>query len=154
MPSPKEVAAWIFQAVPGDYNLRQALADLDEDVWVARQRRKDMAPGQRVYIWLARPGGGVVAVGQIASIVESAPAPGWQLPYRQPSVRVAASQPEPRVRVRYSAKFLHAPLSRSFLASDPILARQPPIGPVYVGTNFAVGSDAEERLQAIMRGRP
>jgi hypothetical protein len=154
MPSPKDVAAWIFQAVPEDYSPRQALADLDEDVCVARQRRRDMAPVQRVYIRLARPGGGAVAAGQIASIVESAPAPGWQLPNWQPSVRVAASQPEPRVRVRSSAKFLHAPLPRSFLASDPILARQPPIGPVYVGTNFAVGSDAEERLQAIMRGRP
>jgi hypothetical protein len=141
------VAAWIFQAVPEEYDLKRALADLSDDVWLARQRHDAMAPGQMVYFWLARKGGGIVAVGEVTSHAEIIPAPSWQLPYWQPSARHAAAHAERRVRVTYRKRFPYTPLGRDLLSCDPILARQRPIGPVYVGTNFAVGSDAAKRLQ-------
>jgi len=150
MPRTKGVAAWIFQATPDKYDLKLALSKLDEDLWLARQRADDMAPGQRVYLWLTGADGGLVAAGKIVGPVETLPAPEWQLPYWRPSARLAASQPERRVRVRYEAMFPHAPLTRFLLARDPVLARQRPIGPTHVGTNFAVSADADDRLLSLM----
>jgi hypothetical protein len=143
----------MFQAVPEQYDLRRALADLGEDVWLARQRAHDMAPGQEVFFWLARKGGGLVAVGRLISPVEEQAAPAWQLPYWMPAARAAAATVEPRIRVRYTSKFPGRPLSRDLLRMDPALGSQQPIGPVYVGTNFAVTEAARLALLARIAGR-
>jgi hypothetical protein len=143
-------AAWIFQAVPEQYDLRRALASLDDDLWLASQRAKDMAPDQKVFFWLARKGGGIVATGRIESHAEDEPAPTWQLPYWMPAARVDAAVIKPRVRVRYLKKFPARPLSRDLLKMHAALVAQQPIGPVYVGTNFAVSETALPVLEELV----
>ena len=112
-----------------------------------------MAPGQRVFFWLARKGGGLVAAGEILSATEEQAAPEWQLPYWMPVTRPDAGRIESRVRVRYALKFGAHPLTRDFLKLDPILATQQLIGPVYVGTNFAMSADAVRALEARLGSR-
>jgi hypothetical protein len=144
-------AAWIFQAVPEQYDLRRALAALDEDIWLAQRRASDMQPGQAVFFWLARKGGGLIAAGEILSRAEDQAAPAWQMPFWMPAARIAAGIVKPRVRVKYTAKFVTRPLPRELLKLDPVLATQQPIGPVYVGTNFAVSAPAFHTLSARMK---
>jgi hypothetical protein len=146
-------AGWIFQAVPEQYDLRTALGKLDEDVWLARQRASDMAAGQKVFFWLARKGGGLIAVGELLTAAEDRSAPSWQLPFWKPAARPAAEVIEPRVRVKYTARFPSLPFSRDFLKLDPVLAKQQPIGPVYVGTNFALSAASLAALEARLAGR-
>ncbi|WP_439596781.1 hypothetical protein [Falsiroseomonas sp.] len=139
--------------MPEQYDLRKALADLEEDVWLARQRADDIAPGQKVFFWLARKGGGLIATGQVLSLAEDQPAPSWQLPYWTAAAMPAAGLVEPRVRVRYQSKFATSPLTRDFLKLDPVLAKQRPIGPVHVGTNFGLSASALSAIEARLAGR-
>ena len=145
-------AAWIFQAVPEQYDLRRALVALDEDIWLAQRRSSDMQPGQAVFFWLAGKGGGLIAAGEILSRAEDQAAPAWQIPYWMPAARIAAGIVKPRVRVKYTAKFVTRPFSRDILKRDPVLAAQQPIGPVYVGTNFALSAPAFIALGAKLKG--
>jgi len=110
-----------------------------------------MLVGQPVFFWLARKGGGMLAAGHLLSTPEVQAAPSWQLPFWTPLLRAGASDEVRRVRVRYMKKFAHAPLTRDFLKLNSALAKQQPIGPVYVGTNFAMSQAAVHALAAYLR---
>ena len=139
--------SWIFQAVSKMYDLPKALADLWEDYWLVTNGANRMCVAQHVFFWFAGPSGGLMADGVITAAPAKMPAPDWQMPYWVGGSREAARIPCYRVRVAYKQKYLTRRLRRPELASNRVLARQRPIGPPYVGTNFmlAPGSEAELR---------
>ncbi len=59
--------AWIFQANPKVYSLRQALENLQELGWVVRQHENDIGVDDKVYLWEGGASAGIVAVGRVLS---------------------------------------------------------------------------------------
>jgi 5-methylcytosine-specific restriction protein B len=62
-----EASTWIFQGNPKYFDVRGALAELDELTWSVNQAWNQVKAGDRVYIWESGPEGGVLARGVIAT---------------------------------------------------------------------------------------
>jgi len=143
-------AGWIFQAVPKTYDLAHALRDKASDLWIAKQRWRDMAPGQAVYFWLGAPVGGIVAVGQITGSIVEEPAPPEQSDYWRENAGRRKIDPLRRISVRYDRKFPLTPIRRADLNAFPELAKQSPIGGFFAATNFALSDAAAYRLATLV----
>ena len=62
---------WLFQSNPARYDLRGALALLDEFVWDVRQQASAMHTGDRVFLWESGSEGGLWA--EVAIVADPAP---------------------------------------------------------------------------------
>ncbi len=60
---PTATSAWIFQGNPVWYDISRAVTEQDLLVWGVKQCSRQIARGDRVYIWASGPEGGVIARG-------------------------------------------------------------------------------------------
>jgi 5-methylcytosine-specific restriction protein B len=56
---------WIFQGNPKYYDIMGAIKDLDKITWSVKQYHNQIKKGDRAYIWVSGPKGGIVASGVI-----------------------------------------------------------------------------------------
>ncbi|HHV71866.1 MAG TPA: EVE domain-containing protein, partial [Clostridia bacterium] len=63
----KGTFGWIFQGNPKYYDVIGAVKELDVITWSVRQYQKQIKKGDRAYIWISGPEGGIVASGIIIS---------------------------------------------------------------------------------------
>jgi len=61
----RESVGWIFQGNPKYYDVIRAVTDLDLVTWSTKQYKNQIKVGDRAYIWMSGPEGGVVASGMI-----------------------------------------------------------------------------------------
>jgi 5-methylcytosine-specific restriction protein B len=61
----KNKLGWIFQGNPKYYDVMGAIKDLDKITWSVKQYQNQIKKGDRAYIWVAGPEGGIVASGVI-----------------------------------------------------------------------------------------
>ncbi len=54
---------WIFQANPRYYNIISAVNSLDTIEWTVKQSKKLIKSGDKIYIWMSGPEGGIIATG-------------------------------------------------------------------------------------------
>lgn len=132
---------WIFQANPALYRITDSLNIEAEEYWNLRQHAHDVAPGDRVLIWLSGKQAGIYAIGTVTSAaIDRSDSPTGQAYWND---KAAGRRVIARVTVRYDRVLLDHPLYKDFLECDPELwnltiLRQPR------GTNFSV-TDAEWR---------
>jgi hypothetical protein len=146
-------AAWLFQAHPQRFDLRQHFATIDDALdgsWSLTRYRDHVRPGDHVIVWQSGDQAGVYALGKITGE-----------PYHQTYIdqdRPAWVQADSdghaeewRVPIRYT-QILTPPLLKQQLVDDPILStlqvlRAP------TGTNFRVTPEEWEALQQLIAAR-
>lgn len=62
---PNSLRWWIFQGNPKYYNVIGAVADLNTLTWAVNQYGKQIKKGDKAYIWVSGPKGGIIASGTI-----------------------------------------------------------------------------------------
>jgi 5-methylcytosine-specific restriction protein B len=62
---PKNKPGWIFQGNPKYYDVIGAIKDLNVITWSVKQYQNQIKKGDRAYIWVSGPEGGIVASGVI-----------------------------------------------------------------------------------------
>jgi hypothetical protein len=118
VPVPRPSRAWVFQANPQIYDLREALKHLTKLHWSVRQYQDEIRSGDRVYLWISGSDGGVVATGRILTDPQNVDeTPEERRFYSNPDQVVR----EPRVLLRVTRQ-LTKPISRSVRAHHPILS--------------------------------
>ena len=132
---------WIFQANPKKYRILESLRAEAEESWNVRQHGQEVAPGDRVLIWLSGEQAGIYALGTVTTApILTADSPTGQAYWND---KAEGKRVRPRVWVRYDRVLVDRPLLKEFIACDSDLwnlaiLRQPR------GTNFPV-TDAEWR---------
>lgn len=102
--------AWLFQSNPALYDLRGALCSLKEQVWSVSRYAREIAAGDRVYLWEAGRQGGIAGIAEIQEPARLQPEPPEQFPF----ARVAGAFAGDRVRARL----------RILSVIEPLIARQ------------------------------
>jgi hypothetical protein len=139
--------SWIFQANPQIYDLAEALKRIKVFRWSVRQFGKEIRAGDRVFLWISGPSGGLVAKG----ITTSNPGPleereEERLFYTDPTSTAAELRVELQIQDVFSP-----PIPRASILGHPILSsislvRAPQ------GTNFSISEVEADALEAL--GRP
>lgn len=109
---------WMFHAAPDIYDLRGAVAALDEIAWRVKQHRADIHVGDTVFLWEASSTGGIVARARV--VTEPGPEP--QDPAEEPFFKRPFERddvPCVRLRIEERPKSL---LSAEDLRAEPALA--------------------------------
>ena len=60
---------WLFQSNPKYYDLMGAMKVMTESAWAVTRFGKEMAPGDRVFLWESGPKGGVRGLATITGPV-------------------------------------------------------------------------------------
>jgi predicted RNA-binding protein with PUA-like domain len=143
--TPRGRRAWVFQASPARYQIEESLQAEREEFWNLRQHAKQIAVGDRVFIWMSGEAAGIYAIGTVTTPPEVRPDSSAGLDYwlaKQEGLRLL-----PRVVVRYERVLLDRPLRKVFLEADPALWNMNIIRSPR-GTNFAVRTDEWRALAA------
>jgi 5-methylcytosine-specific restriction enzyme B len=144
LPPERAARVWIFQANPKRYRILDSLRTETEELWNIRQHVEEIAPGDRVLIWLCGDDAGIYALGTVTTAAVIRPdTPEGQAYWND---KPAGKRPIARAKVRYDRKLLERPVLKAFLVNDPDLwnlsvMRQPR------GTNFPVRENEWGSLQ-------
>lgn len=143
--SPEEQRrTWIFQANPNKYHIFESLRNETEELWNLNQHAREVAPGDRVLIWISGEKAGIYAVGTVITApILMADTPSGQ---RYWIDKASGKWVKARVRVRYDQVLLEHPLLKDIIACDPDLwdltiLRRPR------GTNFPVTANEWQAIQ-------
>lgn len=110
---PTATGAWIFQGNPAWYDISRAVTEQDLLVWGVKQCSRQIARGDRVYIWASGPEGGVIARG----VTLDDPSPRLLLA-DQYTLDSSRSQTGVGVEIRITDRCADRPFSRSMMLAD------------------------------------
>ena len=110
---PTATSAWIFQGNPVWYDISRAVTEQDLLVWGVKQCSRQIARGDRVYIWASGPEGGVIARG----VTLDDPSPRLLLA-DQYTLDSSRSQTGVGVEIRITDRCADRPFSRSMMLAD------------------------------------
>lgn len=115
---PSEAAdIWLFQANPDIFDIDRALSEEPEIAWVVRQHAKEVAKGDRVYLWRSGADSGVVATATVMTDPTVMPGDADSPYVLKPE---ALTKAEMRVNLRID-KVLSTPIKRAELLEHPVL---------------------------------
>jgi hypothetical protein len=119
-------------------------------VWSASRYAKEIATGDRVYLWEAGPGGGIIGLAEIIEPVQMQPEPPEQLPFARVAQAFAGDRPRTRLKILRVVEPL--------IAKDTILAH-PELKSLGVvrcprGTNFRLSLEEARALDGLMDPAP
>jgi len=137
---------WIFQANPAMFNLRAAVATLDEMSWLVQQHGDDIRTGDKVYLWESGAEAGVVGTADIVSPPELRALPESDARHVMSSEKLGGIQP--RVILKIDRR-LSRPILRRDLLDMPGL-RALSILRAPQGTNFPVSPPEAEIIDDLM----
>jgi hypothetical protein len=136
---------WIFQAKPGEWDLRGQLAEQPRAQWKVATFAKDMQVGDTVYLWESGKDAALLA----KCTLTSKPAVQPLRPELRPYVRHPKYLEDIRRAGLVVDQVFDPPLARDVLLEEPLLAKLAPIGgppAARQGTNFSVPPPAAEVL--------
>ena len=143
---PGAAAAWIFQSRSELWNLRSAVRTLEEMVWIVRQFKDKISPGDSVYLWVSGPRGGILGVAEVVEMPRIQPEPAAQLRFFRDTEKFTGDELRVKLRLR---KRIDPLIPRSYLLSRPELANLS-ILRCPRGTNFRVSRQEAESLEALV----
>jgi hypothetical protein len=127
---------WLFQCNPKLFDLAASIeSGVAQDDWAMNQRRKDVSPGDRVFLWQTGPDAQLLAIAHVIS------------PVYEKESRFGRY----RVDIQFNAKLM-SPLKRSEILDNDILSKFVPFRGA-MGTNFIVPDDVTSELERILMGR-
>ncbi len=143
-----EPSRWIFQGNAKYYDVVGAVEALDTITWAVNQSPKQIKKGDRAYIWLSGPDGGIVASGTIMCNPEM----------REPDMNDPYNVGEPMktisflaVDIRIDRKLTKEIVQRKVLLADERTKKLEIL--TYPGaTNFRVSKSEEEVIESIIDG--
>jgi MoxR-like ATPase len=144
----KAAKAWVFQANPKIFRIKEALQHLSDFRWNIRQYRDVIKAGDRAFIWMTGPEGGCLARAVIRSdpaVMEEAPE---ELKY---DTGVDKATSELRVELEITDR-IDPPISRQELLDDPILKNTLFIRAA-MGSNFPLTETDANALDELCSGR-
>ncbi|HOO64835.1 MAG TPA: EVE domain-containing protein, partial [Synergistaceae bacterium] len=144
----EQPSAWIFQGNPKYYDVLGAVENLEELVWAVNQYHKRIKKGDKAYIWISGPEGGIVASGQILCNPE----------LRKPNEKDSYLRGEPlktepyrAVDIRILRRFPPQKITRTQLLADERTKELEIL--TYPGaTNFPVTKAQEEVIESMLSG--
>ncbi|MEG3438710.1 EVE domain-containing protein [Pannus brasiliensis CCIBt3594] len=138
---------WLFQANPKYSQILEAIERLEEIYWLVTRYSKEIAPGDRVMIWIAGKRAGIYALAEVLEAPRFRDEPPdidiWTMP-----VRAKARFWAP---VRFQQKLLDTPLLKSVLVFDPILHELEVIRRPH-NSNFRVSDEQWNRAISLLDG--
>lgn len=144
----EEPSCWVFQGNPKYYDVMGAVHDLDTITWAVNQNPKQIKKGDKVYIWLSGPEGGIVSSGTILSDPETKQ-PEPNDPYNR-SVDLN-KEPYLGVDIDLQRKLIDSIVERTTLLGDERTKRMEIL--TYPGaTNFRVSKEEDEVIESIITG--
>lgn len=143
-----EPSAWIFQGNPKYHDVLGAVGALDTLTWAVNQYPKQIKRGDRAYIWVSGPDGGVVASGTIECDPELRQ-PDLNDPYRHEGI--AKTTPYRAVDIRVERRLAPEKVPRSVLLADE-RTKQLEILTYPGATNFRVTKAQEEVIESLISG--
>ena len=105
--------AWIFQGNPAWYDIIRAVTEQGRLVWGVKQCSRQIAPGDRVYLWASGPKGGVIARGVTLDTPSQRP-----LFSDQYTLDTSRNQTGPGVEIQITDRCVDRPFSRSMMLAD------------------------------------
>jgi hypothetical protein len=143
---------WIFQSTPGEWLLREALAEEPRLLWKVSRYKNDINVGDTVWMWESGRDACLLARCTVTSRPRLQPAdPRYEKYVVDPKYREDMWRAGLRVE-----RVFDKPLPREELVADESLAALPPIGgPTTArrGTNFSVKPPEAAILEAMANGR-
>lgn len=140
--------AWLLQSNPVLYDLRGALRTLKEQVWSVSRYAKEIAAGDRVYLWEAGRQGGIAGIAEIQEPARLQPEPPEQFPF----ARVSGAFAGDRVRARLGI----------LSVIEPLIARQTNLSCQGLsaldvlrcsrGTNFRLSVGESSAIDSLIQG--
>jgi predicted RNA-binding protein with PUA-like domain len=113
------MAYWLFQANPKYSRIFDAIRELEQIHWLVTRYSREIALGDGVLVWIAGKQAGVYAIAQIIAPAHFVDIPPdidyWLMPIR---ARGRIYTP-----IRFTQKFVEAPLLKTELRHDPLLRR-------------------------------
>jgi hypothetical protein len=103
---------WIFQARPKFSKVRGAVRTVEEPVCLVHQFGKEIKPGDRVYLWVSGPCGGILGLAEVAETPRIQAEPTEQLPFIRESEKFAGDQLRVKLRM---LKRMEPVISRKYL---------------------------------------
>lgn len=140
---------WIFQAKPGDWELRRQLAEQPRAQWKVATFAGEMKIGDAVYLWESGPNAALLAKCRLTS----KPAVQLLRPELRPYVQNLKYLEEIRRAGLLVERVIQPELTRAELIKHPPLAELAPIGgpsAARQGTNFSVPPVAAELLARLV----
>lgn len=139
-----EKRSWIFQAVPDQFDLIDALKHVRIFRWRVNQFKDEIRAGDDVFLWLSGRGGGIVGRGTVLTnpqIMKDAHE-------ERPFVKAAEDEGERlRTAIEIDTVFSHA-VQREALQSHPVLSSISLLQQAR-GTNFALTENQADALNAL-----
>jgi hypothetical protein len=139
-------AAWIFQASPEFSDVRSAVRSLDEPVWLVRQFKDEIKPGDTVYIWLSGGCGGILGMAEVLEAPRIQSEPPGQIRFIRKTEKFAGDQVRVKLRLLKRLKPL---IPRAYLQSRAELSKLS-ILHCPRGTNFQVNRQEAEILKSLV----
>ena len=139
-------AAWIFQASPEFSDVRSAVRSLDEPVWLVRQFKDEIKPGDIAYIWLSGRCGGILGAAEVLEAPRIQPEPPAQIRFIRKTEKFAGDQVRAKLRLLKRLKPL---IPRTYLQSRAELCKLS-ILHCPRGTNFRVNRQEAEILKSLV----
>ena len=140
------MVSWLFQANPKYSQILEAIQKLDGIYWLVTRYNKEIAPSDRVLIWIAGKQAGIYALAEVSEAPQFMDEPPdidiWTMP-----VRAKARFYAP---VTFRQK-LEAPLLKAFLRYDPIFYGLEVIHRPH-NTNFRVTEEQWHRVITLIEG--
>ncbi|PFP27682.1 hypothetical protein COJ96_15680 [Bacillus sp. AFS073361] len=143
-----EPSCWVFQGNPKYYDVIGAVHDLNTITWAVNQNYKQIKKGDKVYIWLSGPEGGIVASGTILCDPEmKQPEPND--PYNCSDD--LNKEPYLGVDIEILRKLTDTIVERTTLLADERTKRMEIL--TYPGaTNFRVSKEEDEVIESMITG--
>lgn len=144
-----EPSAWIFQGNPKYYDVAGAITALDTMTWAVNQYPKQIKNGDRAYIWVSGPEGGIIATGMVACDPEMR-----EPDLRDPYIRGDALKTIPYLAVDIQIQRRLAPeniVRRAVLLADE-RTKQLEILTYPGATNFRMTRNQEEVIESLIDG--
>ncbi len=139
--------SWLFQANPKYSRILEAIQQLDGIYWLVTRYDQEIAPGDRVLIWVASKQAGIYAIAEVAEAPQFMDEPPdidiWTMPI-QAKTRFYAP-------VTFQRKLLDAPLLKSVLLYDRILYELEVIRRPH-NTNFRISEAQWHQAIALING--
>jgi hypothetical protein len=142
---------WIFQAKPGDWDLRGQLAEQTRAQWKVSAYAADMKIGDTVYLWESGRNAALLAKCRLTAKPTVQPL----RPELRPYVRHPKYLGEIRRAGLVVEQVIRPELPRALLVEHELLSNLPPIGgrpAARQGTNFSVPPQAAALRDRLVRG--
>ncbi|MDR1520289.1 MAG: EVE domain-containing protein [Planctomycetota bacterium] len=143
-----EPSTWIFQGNPQKYDVLGAVNALDKLTWAVNQSPRKIHNGDKAYIWMSGPDGGIIASGTIICDPEMRE-PNPTDPYNRGNALKTA--PYLAVDIQIERRLAPGKVTRTVLLGDE-RTKQLEILTYPPATNFSVTKTQEEVIESVING--